>query len=67
MIDSNTMGPGMMGLSLVWMFVLFVGLIALVVWLVKAMFPQNGRGQNPQEQRADKGDYGEAGALETAW
>lgn len=34
------MGSGMMGLNLVWVFVLLVGLIALVVWLVRVMFPQ---------------------------
>lgn len=34
------MGSGMMGLNLVWVFALLVGLIVLVVWLVRVMFPQ---------------------------
>ena len=53
------MGSGMMGLSLVWVFVLLVGLIVLVVWLVRVMFPQASDDHHVQS-------VAEEGALEVA-
>ncbi len=51
------MGSGMMGLGLIWMVVVLVGLVALVVWLVKLLFPQDSgtpasEGENVSENDA---------------
>ena len=60
------MGSGMMGLSLVWVLVLLVGLIALVIWIVKVMFPQNGHERTVPERESDRDFQREESALEIA-
>lgn len=36
-----TSGMWFMGLNWIWMLLLLVGLIALAVWIVRLLFPQN--------------------------
>jgi putative membrane protein len=52
------MGSGMMELGLIWVLVLLVGLVVLVVWVVRLLFPQSTAAQ---EQ-----DVGDESALEIA-
>lgn len=55
------MDTGMMGFSLVWVLVLLAGLVALVIWIVRRLFPQDGTASSAQEQ-----DGGVESALEIA-
>ncbi len=48
------MSSGMMDLSFVWISVLLVGLVALVIWLIKIMFPQGENALTVREQGTDK-------------
>ena len=54
------MGSGMMGLGPVWVLVLLVALVALVIWVVRLLFPQS-TASAAQEQ-----DAGDESALEIA-
>ena len=47
MIGSTTMG-----VSLIWMLVLLTGLVLLVIWIVKLLFPQGSDASKVQEQEA---------------
>ena len=47
----NGMGFGM-GFGWVWMLLLLVGFVALVVWLVRLMFPQNSSSTSEVERES---------------
>lgn len=51
MIGSTTMG-----VSLIWMLVLLTGLVLLVIWIVKLLFPQGGDASTPQGQDSRESD-----------
>jgi uncharacterized membrane protein len=55
------MDTGMMGFGLVWVLVLLAGLVTLVIWIVRRLFPQDGASLSAQEQ-----DECEESALEIA-